>query len=491
MSSERSKRKTYSIEKMDKFLAENTIRIDHPDQRLAEQWIPEYTHNLIADALAGNPIPPIVICEQNFGLAWVLWLIDGKQRCTTFVKFRRNLFRLGNKIDRPIIEYVHVDNSGDEPVSTVERFDIRKKRYSDLPKELRDRFDLYEVEAEYYMDCDDEDIDYHIRRYNRAKPMTASQKGILYLGTETNKVVKRLAQHCFFRDDIGKYTTSDRRNGAIDRIITEAVMAINFLPEWKKGNAAICTYLKDHVSASAFDQFEGYLNRLEGVLTEDVNEFFDNKNSFIFFTLFHRFAQYGIDDEDFVEFLRSFRENMMETEVNGESYLSLCEKGTKDKATIQSKLDLLETLMCEFLHINKEETHGIEINDRNLRKMETVFSESDIVKEVGLSDEEIKKVMLRYVSDGLPDDELQSFAYTVKITEGEVMDSGLHLDMLRDWCVDSEIITVDNMATLLRFVVFGLEHDISDRSMKEAFGSATGTETIEELTASLDNQTAA
>lgn len=491
MSSEKSKRKTYSIEKIDKFFATNTIRIDHPDQRLAEQWIPEYRDNLIADALGGNPISPIVICEQFYGNAPTLWLIDGKQRSTNFVKFRRGLFKLGNKIDRPIVEYTHVDNSGDEPVATIEHFDVRKKRYADLPQELKDRFDLYEVEAEFYLDCNDDDVDYHIRRYNRAKPMTAAQKGILYLGTETSKVVKRLAQHGFFCDDIGKYTTSDRRNGAIDRIITESVMAINFLPEWKKGNASICAYLKDHVSASAFDQFEGYLDRLEGIITDDVNEFFDNKNSFIFFTLFHRFAQYGIDDDYFVDFLSAFKSDMMDKEINGESYTSLCEKGTKDKSTIQMKLELLETLMCEFLHINKEETRGIEINDRNLCKMEETFADSDIVKEIGLTDEETKIAMLRYVSDELPDDELQSFAYTAHVTEDDIADAGLCLDMLNDWCENTGIITADNISTLLHFAMFGLKNEISDGRMKKAFANATGSETLEELAASLEIQTAA
>lgn len=491
MSSEKSKRKTYSIEKIDKFFAANTIRIDHPDQRLAEQWIPEYRDNLIADALGGNPISPIVICEQFFGNAPTLWLIDGKQRSTNFVKFRRGLFKLGNKIDRPIIEYAHVDNSGDEPVVTIEHFDVRKKRYADLPQELKDRFDLYEVEAEFYLDCNDDDVDYHIRRYNRAKPMTAAQKGILYLGAETSRVVKRLAQHGFFCDDIGKYTTSDRRNGAIDRIITESVMAINFLPEWKKGNAAICAYLKDHVSVSAFDQFEGYLDRLEGIITDDINEFFDNKNSFIFFTLFHRFAQYGVDDDDFVEFLRAFKENMMDREVNGESYASLCEKGTKDKATIQMKLELLETLMCEFLHINKEETRGLEINDRNLREMKDIFAKSDIVKEIGLTDEEIKVAMLKYASGGLPNDELQSFAYTAHVTEDDIADAGLCLDMLGDWCGNHEIITTENIGTLLDFVMVGLKNEISDKRMEKVFANATGTETLDELTASLGVQPAA
>ena len=490
---EKSKRKQYSVEKVDKFLANKTIRIDHPDQRLADQWVTEYRDNLIADALAGNPISPIVICEQFVGNAPTLWLIDGKQRCTNFASFRRGLFKLGSKIDRPMVEYVHVDNSGDEPVSTVETFDIRKKRYADLPKELKDRYDMYEVEAEYYMDCTDDDIDYHIKRYNRAKPMTAAQKGTLYLGTETNKVVKRLAQHGFFRDEIGNYSPKERKNGSIDRVITESLMAINFLPSWKKQTNALCAYLRDHVSAQAFDQFEGYLDRLDGIVTEDIAEFFDNKNSFIFFTLFHRFAQYGMDDDyDFAEFLRHFKAEMMDKEVNGDTYTELSmNKATKDKPVIERKLNLLETLMCEFLHIDMKDSDGIVINDRNLLKMEEVFTDSDIVKEVELTDEETRLAMLRYVSEDLPDDELQSFAYTASVTEEEINDAALYLDMLRDWCEDISIINSKNISTLLRIVMYGLENDMSDKKMKDAFAHMTSAEAVDDVMASLGNKTAA
>lgn len=495
MSLERSKSKTYNIQKMDEMLASNTIRIDYPDQRLAEQWVAEYRDNLVADVINDNPISQIIICEQMNGGIPTYWLIDGKQRSTYLVKFRRGLFKLGNKIDRPIVKYVHVDNSGDEPVSTIEEFDVRKKRYSDLPKELRDRFDLYELRAEQFLDCTDDDIDYHIRRYNRVKPMSAAQKGILYLGAETSRVVKRLAKHGFFRDEIGTYTASDLRNGAIDRIITDTVMAVNFLDNWKKGNNSICAYLKEHVCADAFDTLEDHLNRLECVVTEEVSTLFDNKNSFIFFSLFDRFAKYGRDDEEFVEFLSAFINGMMDTEVDGVTYNSLCEKGTKDKNTIKAKLNLLDKLMCEYLHINKEETQSdmIVINDRGLRMMEEEIAESDIVKEVGLVEQGVKYAMLRYLSDeSVCDDDLQEFANSADVTEAQIEDAGFYLDLLSGWLGGNvDFINVYNLATYMRFARFVSEKELSDARVVDILSTFTGNESYEEMVASLGNQTAA
>lgn len=495
MSLEKSKSKTYNIQKMDEMIANHSIRIDHPDQRLAEQWVAEYRDNLVADVLNDNPISQIIICEQmNNGIP-TYWLIDGKQRSTYLVKFRRGLFKLGNKIDRPIVRYVHVDASGEEPVSTIEEFDVRKKRYSDLPKELRDRFDLYELRAEQFLDCTDEDIDYHIRRYNRVKPMSAAQKGILYLGAETSRVVKRLAGHCFFRDEIGKYTATDLKNGAIDRIITDSVMAINFLPNWKKGNNAICQYLKEHVCADAFDTLEDYLNRLECVVTEEIRDLFDNKNSFIFFSLFDRFVKYGKDDEEYADFLYVFKKSMTEWVVDGVSYASLCEKGTKDKSTIESKLNLLEKLMCDYLHINKEETQSdmIVINDRGLRMMEEEIAESEVVKEVGLVEQGVKYAMLRYLSnEEISDDDLQDFANKTEVTESQIEDAGFYLDVLSGWFGKNvDKVNVYNLATYMRVAKYASENELSDKTVKGLLNRLNGNESFEEMMAGLGNQTAA
>lgn len=498
MSFEKSKSQNYNIQKMDEMLSSNRIRVDHPNQRLCEQWVKEYQDNLIADVLAGNPISLIIICEQILRdlptAVPMYWLIDGKQRATTLVKFRRNLIKLGNKIDRPFVEYFSVDNSGDEPVVVRNTFDVRGKRYEDLPKELQDSFDLYDLRGELYLDCTDDDIEFHIRRFNRMKPMTAAQKGILYLGVETTRVVKRIAQHGFFRDGIGKYSAKDVRNGAIDRIITDSIMASNFLPCWKKGNNAICAYLKEHVSASAFDRFEDNLNRLECVVTEEINEFFDNKNSFIFFTLFDRFTRYGISDDRFADFLMSFDDGMRRTEINGTSYEALCEKGTKDKNVVSSKLDILETLMCDFLGVDKiDSTETITINDRNLMAMEETIENSVVVKEACIGKEDVKIATLRYLSnEEISDEELQDFAYKAEITREQIDDIGFYLDLLSEYIENSADITCDNLATYLRFIKRANEIEASDKKIINCLNGLNGSESYEEMVASLvGNQTAA
>ena len=494
MSFEKSKNNTYSIQKMDEMISDKRIRVDHPNQRMAEQWVAEYRDNLVADVLGDNPISQIIVCEQiNNGIP-TYWLIDGKQRSTNLVKFRRGLFKLGKKIDRPIINYVHVDNSGDEPVSTIEMFDVRGKKYSDLPVELRDRFDLYNLHVEQYLDCTDDDIDYHIRRYNRVKSMSVAQKGVLYLGVETTKVVKTLAQHSFFRDNCGKYTPTDMKNGAIDRIIIESIMAINFLPKWKKSTNDICAYLREHVSVSAFDRLEDYINRIQCILDDDVRDLFDNKKSFLFFTLFARFTRYGMDDERFAEFLSAFKsQEMTEWDLDGTTYATLCEKASKDRRVVEAKLNHLERLMCNYFNIEKKNSDDLFIADRNLTRMTETFKESDVVKETGITEEEIKKVVLRYVSnETIPDEELQSYAYNAVVTEEDIEDVDFQLDMLSSWCGDNVSgISANNLATYLRFVKYATDNELSDECVTRSLAVLNGSESYEEMVASLSNQTAA
>lgn len=442
---EKSKRKIYTIMMLDKYLKDKVVRTDHPDQRLAEQWNSEDRDNLISDGLQDNPVMPIVICEQVINNVPVQWIVDGKQKSTNFVKYRRNLFKLGKKIDRPIVNYVHVVTDGEESRAEICECDIRGKFYRDLPEELRDRFDLYEVQAEYYMDCADDDVDYHIRRYNRCKPMTAAQKGMLYLGTDNSREVKKLAQNSFFKDCIGKYSDADMRNGNIDRIITESLMAINFLPHWKKGQNAICAYLRGHICDDAFSGFESELDRLSGIVNDQTRELFNARDSFLFFALFHEFCKMGLEDSDFALFLKAFPK-MRDYDVEGTTYNSLMEKGTKDTTVIKAKLDVMKALMENFLGEKVPET--TEITDRKVRAFVNEFEESDLFQ----SAEEARRTAFVMLPNW-------------DVTEEQIADTGLYLGILHDWGlgIDNEgFMSADNIPELLRFVEYAVKNDCDD-----------------------------
>lgn len=81
----------------------------------------------------------------------------------------------------------------------------------------------------------------------------------------------------------------------------------------------------------------------------------------MFLTLFDRFTKLEIEDIKFAEFLREFDKNLRLIKRNEKGLLFDeidKEASTKDKQVIADKLDLLENMMLEFLHINKTNSLG-------------------------------------------------------------------------------------------------------------------------------------
>lgn len=362
-----------SISSVIKRIEKNTIRFNHPLQRESDQWSPAMKGNLISDILQGNRLHPLIFAEQIINGVPIIWDLDGKQRCTNAYTYAKNGFKVSKNIRRWRIKYqtTKKDRKGKEildengfPIAQNEEFDIRGKRFSDLPEELQEKFMDYTFNYDQYLNCSEEDIGYHIERYNDGKPMTAAQKGITKLGTEYAEMVKSISNMRFFKD-MGGYKVSEFKNGTINRVVVEAVMAANFIEDWKKEQDSQCKYLKENADISVFDNFEDMVGRLERVVTDDVSEMFDSKDSFLYFGLFARFMKTGLEDKRFIEFMAAFSRTLHSKRVNGITYDELCidkktgkPRSTKDKYIVIPKMELLERLMYEFLHVKKVPIQG-------------------------------------------------------------------------------------------------------------------------------------
>jgi len=78
-------------------------------------------------------------------------------------------------------------------------------------------------------------------------------------------------------------------------------------------------------------------------------------------TLFNQFCDKGIEDKKFTEFLRKFKNGLRNKPVNGKLFdIVDTGAGTKDKVIIITKLHILETLMLEFLYIEKRDTEVVD-----------------------------------------------------------------------------------------------------------------------------------
>jgi len=58
-------------------------------------------------------------------------------------------------------------------------------------------------------------------------------------------MVKEIAAMPFFTDR-GGYKMAEFKNGTVNRVVVESIMAINFLKDWKKQQEEMCFYMKEH-----------------------------------------------------------------------------------------------------------------------------------------------------------------------------------------------------------------------------------------------------
>ena len=418
------------IKKMDK----HTLRFDHPLQRESDQWTSAMKGNLVSDILQGNRFHPLIFAEQIINGVPIIWDLDGKQRCTNAYSYANNGYKVSKKIRRWNIKYqtVKKDENGNDildeggfPIAENAEFDIRGKRFSDLPEELQDRFMDYTFNYDQYLNCSEEDIGYHIERYNDGKSMSKAQKGITKIGTEFAEMIKSIANMEFFKS-AGGYKVSSFKNGAIDRVVAESIMATNYFDNWRKEPEDICKYLKDNASIEEFENFEDMVERLEKVVTDDVANMFDEKDTFLYFGLFARFAKTGLDDKKFVEFMAEFARSLHSKQINGVTYDELCINkktnkplDTKDRYVIVPKMEFLEAAMKEYLLLDDS----------------PVTPESFIVENVEISLEEIKEDMKCY-EDTLDDLELKA------IKDG------------------SKLLNKDNRLSLLAMVAYSYKNNV-------------------------------
>lgn len=398
---EKSKPDKLSISSIIKKINNYTVRFDHPLQRESEMWSNVMKGNLVSDILQGNPIPALTFAEQIINGIAIIWDLDGKQRCTNVYSFANDGFKVSKNVRRWLISYqAIVKDENNKPIldengfpQTEKReFDIRNKKFSDLPEELQDKFMDYNFEITQYLNCSSEDIAYHIARYNEGKPMNTQQKGIISLGEHFASLVKGIAAMPFFKE-MGNYTVKECNNGTTNRVVVESIMANNFLDDWKKDQSEICEFLKENANEEIFDNFEELVNRLSKIIDEETLEKFNSKDSFIWFGLFGRFVNICDDDKKFIEFMAEFSQSLHSKEINGISFDSLCfdketgkSRSTKDKYIVVDKINLLVKLLEDFLHTdNKDEENEIEVeNNTDVLKSETDI-ESNLSYETELS----------------------------------------------------------------------------------------------------------
>ena len=351
----RPRKQVYTMEQYTKNVSEGYITNDADTQR-NPAWKP-IVDGLAVTILTDEYIPPIILAEEESGQ---IHIVDGGSRTAAFRMIRFGNHKIKSSVENPIIPYKKLvkDDNGKTKFEDAE-FDIRNKTFEQFPKELQKKFDEYQIETVIHEDCDKEKIATYMVRYNTRKNFTTNQKQFLYVPKFAEQI-RDITSRKFFVNNCD-IKDCEIEGGILERIAYESVMITNFVDKWNKTGNKNPLYINENATEEQFKKLNDNIVRLENIVTEDTKVLFNSRDSFIWFALFDKFTQTGLDDAEFGSFLRAFVEGLREKSVDGKQFYRVDDTGsTKDKANIVAKLHILETLLNEFLHINKEDLEEVD-----------------------------------------------------------------------------------------------------------------------------------
>lgn len=373
----RPRKQTYTLEMYLNKIKDGDICNDADVQRHFI-WTKEQINELVVTVLMDEYIPPIILGEEDSSQ---LHIADGGQRSSALNRFRYGNYKITSSVENSVIPYKKKIKAEDGVVvwkDTV--FDIKNATYEKLPKELQKKFNEYQMDTIIHEHCDRHMISKYIKRYNNHTSMNANQKAFTLINNYAGYIRKIVSSRFFL--DYSIFTETEKKKGVTERVVVETVMCCSYFRDWKKQCKAACKYLNSNADKEDFKRLEDNLHRLEHIITDEIKDIFNSRDSFLFLTLFERFTTLGLEDSEFARFLSEFKHHLRHTQKNEEGMLFDeigKEKSTKDKVVIAAKLDMLEALMKQFLRIPKEDEDRH--MDESLFISEMVGIDRDMVKE--------------------------------------------------------------------------------------------------------------
>ena len=431
----RPRKQVYTMEQYTKNVSEGYITNDADTQR-NPAWKP-IVDGLAVTILTDDYISPIILAEEESGQ---IHIVDGGSRTAAFKMIRFGNHKIKSSVENPIIPYKKLvkDENGKTKFEDAE-FDIRNKTFEQFPKELQKKFDEYQIDTVIHENCDKEKIAMYMVRYNTRKNFTANQKQFLYVPKFAEQI-RDITRREFFLNKCD-IKDSEKEGGILERIAYESVMITHFIDKWNKSGNKNPLYINENATVDQFEKLNNNIARLENIVTGDTKLLFNARDSFIWFALFDKFTQTGLDDVEFGKFLNAFVNGLRNKEVGGKQFDMVDDTGsTKDKANIVTKLHILETLMNEFLHIEE---------------IENVTPESFVAEMVDMPVDTVEEEMDLY-EDSLKD---------------------LENNTIRD---GSKLLEVANRLSLLAMVAYSYKNDVDLDGWLEEYAANNNTYYIDQ-----------
>lgn len=356
---------TFSLYSYLRRFKEDDVRGDADVQRLGGCYTNKRFNGLVVSVLTNEYIPPLILGEIPVGDSYESYIEDGLQRSTALFMFRFANKAITKEIEDSEIAYEvkKKDRKGnfilDKDGHSIKEwrvFDIKEKRFDDLPIELQQTFDNYQIGLAIHPDTTKKEISRRIRIYNDQEPMRNSQRAFTYIPSYAGYIRKILAND-FYRDCI-EYSDKELTNGLYEKVICETIMAIFHLDHWTSNIKSTAIYIEKNSNDKELEHINKLSIRLYNLLKDDkYKKLFSKKNTYLWTTIFNKFTTYNLPDSYFIDFLNQFNSYLGDKKIdkyeksfNEYDY----EKRTKNKKDVVIKIDMITKLMEEYFHITKE-----------------------------------------------------------------------------------------------------------------------------------------
>lgn len=481
---EKTKDTHFSVASMRKKMHTREWREDHVLQRHADLWNQVAKSELIVDIISGKSLTQIIVSEEIRDGIYYRWLIDGKQRCTNIDDYCNGGFAISKKVQRPILEYqvtcttedgeIKYDKNGC-PIYETRTFDIRGKRFNQLPDELKDKIMDYQIPVMLNLNCDKKEIAYDIARFNRCKPMNKSQNGWTGMDEDDAMLIDSIIRNTqFFKSDFAgsNFPTTQEKSGAIRKIVTESIMIINFIENYKKDFSETCKFLSDESTADVYNDFGYLVERIEKVANEDTAQVFNAKDAKLWFAVFAKCDTYNISDEQFVEFVQAFNNELHTMSVDDKNWESLNQsRDTQSKNMIEAKITYLETLMLQYFDMTTEKTVTEFALSGTWSDYVQQFGDTRLVQDKNMSETELTRMALQSAmfvqgKTDTCDSALQEYVNNYCIAAEDADDITCFADMLDDFA-DRELpditkLSNKNIPVLISGVAYMMNNNVDE-----------------------------
>lgn len=327
----RPRRQTYTMSQYLDNVNEGYISNDADTQR-NPAW-KAIVDGLVVTILTDDYIPPIILAEEDNGQ---IRIADGGSRTAAYKMISSGNYKIKSSVENPIIQYKSMIKNKYGDIEWIDaEFDIRNKTFEQFPKELKKKFNEYQIETVIHEFCDSNKVAMYIKRYNEHTAMNANQKMFVYVPKFAGRI-RKITDRPFFINN-SNYKECEKEKGMLERVVSESVMCMFHLDEWNKNGKKLASFLNNNSSYEEFERLNNNLGRLETIISDDIKDVFNSKDSFIWFTFFERFTKLNVEDVKFAEFLRAFKGGVRKKEVDGKLFDTVDQSGsTKDKSDRKS-----------------------------------------------------------------------------------------------------------------------------------------------------------